>query len=80
MCGDTICGGYPGLTTGLTLSDSAHFFYTNITLHNDRRYHSCLQTEQGVLLMGDRYNPTTTELVKPDGTTLISFDLKYNVG
>ena len=38
-----------------------------------------LATEQGVLLLGDRYSPTITELVLPDGSTLGSFTLRYNV-
>ena len=81
MCGDTICGGYTSDTASscLRLSDTGNFVRTNTTLQPGRYRHSCFSTEQGVLLMGDRYNPTMTELVLRDGSTLGSFTLRYNV-
>ena len=81
MCGDTICGGSSSSTTSscLRLSSTASFLPTNTSLLTPRYRHSCLASAQGVLLLGARYSPTTTELVRPDGSTASSFTLRYNV-
>ena len=81
MCGDTICGGSSSSTTSscLRLSPTATFLPTNTSLVKPRYKHSCLSSGLGVLLLGARYHATTTELVRPDGSSGSSFTLRYPV-
>ena len=81
MCGDTICGGYSSSTTSscLRLSVSGTFLPTNISLLQPRYRNSCLASPLGVLLLGDKNSRTSTELVRPDGSTASSFTLRYDV-
>ena len=45
-----------------------------------RYYHSSWVTPQGgILLIGGTASPTTTEIVYQNGTSIRSFDLKYNI-
>ena len=50
---------------------------TNHTLQERRYAHVSWSVEEGTLLMGGYYSGTTSEIVKHDGTTETSFDLKY---
>ena len=82
MCGDTICGGYSPSTTSSCLrlsSSTATFHPTNISLLQPRYRNSCLASPLGVLLLGDLNSRTSTELVRPDGSTVSSFTLRYDV-
>ena len=47
------------------------------TLQQDREDHVSWSVEEGTLLMGGDKEGTTSEIVKHDGTTERSFDLKY---
>ena len=80
MCGDTICGGFSTLSSCLRLSPTATFLPTNTSLVKPRFKHSCLASDLGVLLLGGHStHATTTELVRPDGSSGSSFPLKYPV-
>ena len=50
---------------------------TSHTLQQERGYHVSWSVEEGTLLMGG-YFSDTTEIVKHDGTTETSFDMKYD--
>ena len=80
MCGDTICGGSSSSTTSscLRLSPNATFLQTNSSLVSPRYKHSCLASDLGVLLLGGHStHATTTELVRPDGSSASSFTLRH---
>ena len=81
MCGDTICGGYSASTSSscLRLSSTATFLATNISLLKPRTEHSCLLSPLGLLLLGGSNSRTSTELVRPDGSSVSSFTLHYDV-
>ena len=53
--------------------------FTNHTLLEGREYHVSWAVEEGTILMGGLYSDsmTSSEIVKHDGTTERSFDLKY---
>ena len=51
---------------------------TSHTLQEEREYHVSWAVEEGTLLMGGDFSGTTTEIVKPDGTTETSFEMKYD--
>ena len=42
-----------------------------------RDRHSSWASPSGTILMGGRYNETTTEKIQQEGTSSYSFDLKY---
>ena len=77
-----LCGGVWGdaetscekfsLTTG-------KWAFTNHTLQEERGRHMSWEVEEGTILMGgSSRDPATSEIVKHDGTTERSFDMKYN--
>ena len=79
MCGDTICGGFSTLSSCLRLGPTADFLPTNTSLVKPRFKHSCLASDLGVLLLGGHStHATTTELVRPDGSSGSSFPLRHN--
>ena len=80
MCGDTICGGHTSSTSSscLRLSSTGTFLSTNISLLQPHYRNSCLASPLGILLLGHQNSPTSTELVRPDGSTVSSFTLRYN--
>ena len=43
-----------------------------------RYWHSSWDSPAGVILMGGKYSPRTTEKILQDGTSTASFDLKYS--
>ena len=51
---------------------------TSHTLQEEREYHVSWTVEEGTLLMGGDFSGTTTEIVKHDGTTEASFEMKYD--
>ena len=52
---------------------------TSHTLQEERASHVAWSVEEGTVLMGGEYSDTTSEIVKQDGTTERTFDLKYRV-
>ena len=48
------------------------------TLQEDREDHVSWSVEEGTLLMGGFQHETTSEIVKHDGTTETSFEMKYD--
>ena len=50
---------------------------TSHTLQESRYGHVSWSVEEGTLLMGGAFSDTTSEIVKHDGTTETSFDMKY---
>ena len=50
---------------------------TSHKLQKPRGAHVSWTVEEGTLLMGGAYSRNTSEIVKHDGTTETSFDLKY---
>ena len=51
---------------------------TNHTLQQERDNHVSWTVEEGTILMGGYYSWATSEIVKHDGTTETSFDMKYD--
>ena len=51
---------------------------TNHTLQEERRDHVSWSVEEGTILMGGWGSQTTSEIVKHDGTTETSFEMKYD--
>ena len=51
---------------------------TSHTLQEEKWSHVSWSVEEGTLLMGGFSSGTTSEIVKHDGTTETSFDMKYN--
>ena len=51
---------------------------TNHTLQQQRGAHVSWSVEEGTILMGGWYSGTTSEIVKHDGTTETSFDMKHD--
>ena len=51
---------------------------TSHTLQEGRFNHVSWSVEEGTLLMGGAWGGTTSEIVKHDGTTATSFDMKYD--
>ena len=75
------CGGCCGDTGGFRNCEEfnpATGLWTNTfhTLQQERQGHVSWTVEEGTILMGGYYSPTTSEIVKHDGTTETSFDMK----
>ena len=47
-------------------------------LQEEREYHVSWTVEEGTVLMGGFWSEATSEMVKHDGTTETSFDMKYD--
>ena len=80
-CGGLLCGGYGSSSslqsceriTGTEVSP-----LPSLTLTEERDYHLCwrLPGEEGILLLGGRYPPTTTEVISGTSSSA-SFQLAY---
>ena len=76
-----VCGGRDGdsPTTCEELSPATGTWVrTNHTLQEGRFDHVSWSVEEGTLLMGGFASGTTSEIVKHDGTTETSFEMKYD--
>ena len=76
-----VCGGCCGdvLTSCEEFSPATGTWaLTNHTLQEGRFCHVSWSVEEGTLLMGGAWGGTTSEIVKHDGTTATSFDMKYD--
>ena len=72
-----LCGGSEALTSCEEFSPATGTWArTSHTLQEYRYRHVSWSVEEGTLLMGG-YFSDTTEIVKHDGTTEASFDMKY---
>ena len=77
-CGGREDDGY-GATTCEEFSPAAGTWArTNHTLQEERQGHVSWTMEEGTVLMGGVDSMTTSEIVKDDGTTERSFDMKYD--
>ena len=74
-----LCGGSEALTSCEEFSPATGTWaLTNHTLQKWRWDHVSWTVEEGTILMGG-VSGTTSEIVKHDGTTETSFDMKYNI-
>ena len=79
LCGGLLCGGYNSRHRRSCLKLGPWgFVKATVSLKQKRRQHLCWNWPRGVLLLGGRYSPSTTELVSYDGSTSVSkFDLSH---
>ena len=70
VCGGTTCEQLSPATGSWAL--------TGHTLQQERQSHVSWSVEEGTILMGGVSSGTTSEIVKHDGTTETSFDMRYN--
>ena len=74
-----LCGGYYNAETSCEeFSPATGTWALSHTLQQERDGHVSWSVEEGTLLMGGWDSPTTSEIVKHDGTTETSFDMKYD--
>merc|ERR1719474_1134832 len=78
--GRTACGGYYSGTERSCITFEAGSWTTlTSNLNEERYYHSSWINPDGdILLIGGSASLTTTEIVYQNGTSIRSFDLKYN--
>ena len=77
ICGGLICGGESERSNCLKLGPSG-FVKTKVTLKHPRRHHLCWNLPEGVLLLGGKSSPSTTELVLRDGSaSVMEFGLTH---
>jgi len=76
--GTLICGGHSSLT-----KDSCHSFINGSWIRSDTKLqvkrveHSSWSFSEGVLLIGGLYGKDNTEIVKPNGSTVLHYNLKH---
>ena len=80
-----LCGGWNGDNYFYTSCErfipaNGTWIRTNHILQEGRFDHVSWTVEEGTMLMGGANSGTTSEIVKIDGTTERSFDLKYDTG
>ena len=74
-----LCGGSEALTSCEEFSPATGTWArTSHNLQERRGAHVSWSVEEGTQLMGGEYSGTTSEIVKHDGTTETSFDMKYD--
>ena len=79
FCGGLVCGGrsHSQDRTCLKLGPLG-FLRANASLQQPRKHHLCWNVPEGVLLLGGKDSPSTTELVLRDGSASVSkFDLSH---
>ena len=79
--GLTACGGGYGSDNHRNCIKFEDGSWTTLTdnLVEKRSYHSSWVNPDGdILLIGGEYSPSTTEIVYQNGTSIRSFDLKYD--
>ena len=78
VCGGLLCGGKGNQVKSCLKLGPSGFVKATVSLKQSRSYHLCWNVPEGVLLLGGRSSPSTTELVSYDGSTSVSkFDLSH---
>ena len=78
LCGGLLCGGYGGEKSCLKLGPSG-FVKATVSLQQSRTFHLCWNVPEGVLLLGGKSSPSSTELVLRDGSASVSqFELTHH--
>ena len=73
----TLCGGYDTLTSCISFSSGV--WVPSHSLAEERSSHTTWQREEGLLLLGGRYSPTTTELLTEGSEEGVpAFSLQYS--
>ena len=79
FCGGLVCGGRFSSRSCLKFGPLG-FLRANASLQQNRLSHLCWNVPEGVLLLGGKDSPSTTELVLRDGSASVSkFKLSYPV-
>ena len=74
----TLCGGLLCSEKNCLKLGPSGFVKATVTLQQYRLHHHCWNLPEGVLLLGGKSSPSTTELVLRDGSASISeFDLTH---
>ena len=78
--GLTACGGYDSATrrSCIKFEDGSWTTLTDNLVEERYRHSSWVTPDGDILLIGGQYSNTTTEIVYQDGTSIRSFDLKYD--
>ena len=77
VCGGLLCGGKDTDRSCLKFGPLG-FLRANASLQQNRLSHLCWNVPEGVLLLGGKDSPSTTELVLRDGSASVSkFNLSY---
>ena len=77
--GLTACGGSDTIGRSCIKFEAGSWTTLTDNLVVERYFHSSWVTPDGdILLIGGGYSPTTTEIVYQNGTSIRSFDLKYD--
>ena len=77
-CGGGCCGPDPDTSCEEFRPATGTWARTSHTLQQERQNHVSWSVEEGTLLMGGFKHETTSEIVKHDGTTETSFEMKYD--
>ena len=77
LCGGLLCGGYGGEKSCLKFGP-AGFVKATVSLQQPRSFHHCWNVPEGVLLLGGKSSPSSTELVLRDGSaSVVEFGLTH---
>ena len=78
LCGGLLCGGGQGTERSCLKFGSSGFVKTTVSLKQKRDRHLCWNVPKGILLLGGKSSPSTTELVLRDGSaSVMEFGLTH---
>ena len=77
--GLTACGGYDTRRSCIKFEAGSWTTLTDNLVEERRSHSSWVSPDGDILLIGGSYSKTTTEIVYQNGTSIRSFDLKYEI-